>query len=53
MSEKTIGKEMLEKLSYSKKNVFEEATSEKIASIFDYAKGYKSFKHILRHELMS
>ena len=35
MSEKTMGKEMLEKLSYKKKNVFEEANSEKIKAIYD------------------
>ncbi len=34
---------MYEKLSYSKKNVFEEASSEKIKAIFDYAEGYKSY----------
>ncbi len=43
MSEKSIGKEMLEKLSYSKKNVYEEASSEKIKTIFDYAKGYMKY----------
>ena len=41
--EKSIGKEMLEKLSYTKKNVFEEASSEKIKAIYDYAKGYMSY----------
>ena len=41
--EKSVGKEMLEKLSYSKKNVYEEASSEKIKDIFDYAKGYMSY----------
>ena len=30
MSEKTIGKEMLEKLSYKKKNVYETANAEKM-----------------------
>ena len=43
MSETTIGKEMLEKLSYKKKNVFEEATPEKIKAIYDYADGYMSY----------
>ena len=33
MSEKTIGKEMLEKLAYKKKNVFEEADAEKIVEM--------------------
>ena len=43
MSEKTVGQEMLEKLSYKKKNIFEEATPEKVKAIYDYAEGYKSF----------
>ena len=42
MSE-SIGKEMMQSLSYAKKNVFEEASAEKIKSIFDYAEGYKKF----------
>ena len=41
--EKSIGKEMLEKLSYTKKNVFEEASSDKIKAIYDYAKGYMAY----------
>ena len=43
MSEKTIGQEMLEKLSYKKKNIYEEATPDKIKAIYDYAEGYKKF----------
>lgn len=43
MSEVSMGKEMLEKLSYTKKNVFEEASSEKIKEIYDYAEGYKKY----------
>ena len=43
MSEKTIGQEMLDKLSYKKKNIYEEATPEKIKAIYDYAEGYKKF----------
>ena len=43
MAEKSVGQEMLEKLSYKKKNVFEEASPEKLAAIFDYAKGYMKF----------
>ena len=43
MSEISIGKEMLEKLSYSKKNVFEESSSEKIKQIFEYSNGYMSY----------
>ena len=34
MSEKSVGQEMLEKLSYKKKNIYEEATPEKIKAIF-------------------
>ena len=41
--EKTVGQEMLKELSYKKKNVFEEASSEKIAAIYEYAKGYVKF----------
>lgn len=43
MSEKSIGKEMLEKLSYKKKNVYEEANAEKIKAIYDYSEGYMEF----------
>ncbi len=43
MSEKTVGQEMLEKLSYKKKNVFEQATAEKIAEIYEYSKGYMQY----------
>ena len=43
MSEKTIGQEMLDKLSYKKKNIYEEASPEKIKAIYDYAEGYKQF----------
>ena len=43
MSEKTIGQEMLDKLSYKRKNVYEEATPEKIKAIYDYSEGYKKF----------
>ena len=43
MSEKSIGKQMMDKLSYTKKNVYEEASSEKIKEIYEYAKGYMSF----------
>jgi aspartyl aminopeptidase len=43
MSEKTIGQEMLEKFSYKKKNVYEEASSEKIQQIFEYSKGYMKY----------
>ena len=43
MSEKTTGQEMLEKLSYKKKNVFEESSADKIKAIFDYNVGYAKF----------
>ena len=34
---------MQEKLSYKKKNIYEEATPEKVKAIYDYAEGYKKF----------
>ena len=43
MSEKTVGQQMLDKLSYKKKNIYEEASSEKIKAIFDYSKGYMKY----------
>ena len=43
MSEKTIGQEMFDKLSYKRRNVYEEATPEKIKAIFDYNEGYKTY----------
>ena len=43
MAEKTKGQEMMEALSYSKKNVYENADKEKIKKISDYAEGYKSY----------
>ncbi len=43
MSEKSVGKEAFERLSYKKKNVFEEADSTRIKTIFDYSKGYMSY----------
>ena len=43
MSEKTIGKEMLEKLAYKKKNVYEEADADRIKAIYDYCDGYMKF----------
>lgn len=50
MSEKSVGKKMLEKLSYSKKNVFECSSSEKIKEIYDYAKGYMNYLDISKTE---
>ncbi len=43
MSEKSIGKEMLEKLSYKKRNVYEEANSDEIKAIYDYSLGYMKY----------
>ncbi len=43
MSEKTVGQQMLEALSYKKKNIYEEATPEKIGAIMEYAKGYAKY----------
>jgi len=43
MSEKSVGKEMLEKLSYSKKNAFEESSPEKIKVIYEYSQGYMQY----------
>lgn len=43
MSEKSIGKEMLDKLSYKKKNVYEEATSDEIKAIYEYSDGYMDY----------
>lgn len=43
MSEKSIGQEMLDKLSYKKKNIFEVSTPEEIAKIYDYSVGYMSY----------
>ncbi len=43
MSEKSQGQKMLEELSYNKKNVFEEASPEKIKAIYDYSVGYMKY----------
>ena len=37
------GKEVLEKLSYKKKSVYENSSAEEIKAIYDYAEGYKSY----------
>ena len=39
----SLGKEILKKISYKKRNVFEEASAEKIKAIFDYSEGYKDY----------
>ena len=41
--EKKNAQEMLNSLSYKKKNVFEEASAEEIKAIFEYSKGYMQF----------
>ena len=43
MSEISKGKEMLEALSYSKKNVYEKSDKERIKAIFDYCEDYKKY----------
>ena len=43
MDEKTQGQKLSEQLTFSKKNAYEKADSEKIKKIFDYAEGYKAF----------
>ncbi len=50
MSEKTMGKEMLDKLSYKKKHVFEEADAEKIKKIYDYSEGYMKYLDMAKTE---
>ncbi len=41
--DKSVGQKMLEELSYKKKNVFEQATPEKIKAIYDYSVGYMKY----------
>lgn len=43
MDEKTKGQELSEKLSYTKKNVYEAADEARRQEIFEYAKGYMAF----------
>ena len=43
MEEKTKEQLLDEKLQFTKKNVYEEATPGKLTSIFEYAEGYKCF----------
>lgn len=43
MAEKTNGQIMYEKLSYTKKSVYERSDAERIKSIYDYCEGYKAF----------
>ena len=41
--EKKNAQEIMDQLSYKKKNVFEESTPEQLKEIFEYAKGYMHF----------
>ena len=41
--EKSVGQELSEKLTYVKKNAFEEADAEKLAAMMEYADGYMKF----------
>lgn len=43
MNENSTAKKLQEKLFYKKKNVYEEASAEKIKAIYDYADGYMKF----------
>ena len=43
MSEKSIGQKKMEELSYTKKNIYEEASAEKIEKIYEYAEGYRKY----------
>ena len=50
MSEKSIGQKMMEQLSYGKKNVYEEASAEKIDKIYEYARGYSTYLDLAKTE---
>ena len=50
MSEKSIGQKMMEELSYKKKNIYEEASPEKIQKIFDYSVGYSKYLDVSKTE---
>ena len=41
--EKKNAQDMLDKLSYKKKNVFEESSADEIKAIYEYSKGYMKF----------
>ena len=43
MADKSLGQQMLEKLSYKKKNVFEESDNAQIKAIYDYSVGYMKY----------
>ena len=43
MNEKSIGKQIQEELTYKKKNIYEESSSEKIKEIYKYAEGYMDY----------
>ena len=48
--EKSVGKLAEEKLVYKKRNVYEHATAEDMARMFDYADGYKKFLDVAKTE---
>ncbi len=50
MSDKTKGQEMMESLFYTKKNIYEEASPEKIKAIYDYSVGYSEYLDIAKTE---
>ena len=50
MKSNSEGQKMLDSLSYSRKNVYEEADAAKIKKIFDYAEGYKGFLDLAKTE---
>ncbi len=43
MKENMSAKELMESLSYKRRNVFEEASAEEIKAIYDYSEGYKKY----------
>ncbi len=43
MEEKITGQEMLDRLSYQKKNVFDEASADEVRAIYDYSVGYMKY----------
>ena len=43
MEEKITGQDMLDKLSYKKKNVYEESSADEVRAIYDYSVGYMKY----------
>ena len=50
MSEALTGKEIFDKLSYTKKNVYEVASADEVKAIYDYAKGYMHYLDVAKTE---